>query len=82
MWSLKTEYHFLRMIYRGQLTSLPGPSLQGSCAHLLWSSSDLGCDKLLEVADGVVWITLYANLLSETVVTTEKGYQYKSIDNK
>lgn len=65
----------------GQLNLLSSPNLQRSYSHLLWSSSDLSCDELLEVADGVVWITLHANLLSETVVTARKEYQYNT-DNK
>lgn len=38
---------------------------------LLGTGSDLGCDKLLEVADSVVGLALYAYCLAETVVARD-----------
>jgi hypothetical protein len=38
---------------------------------LLRTCSDLGCDKLLEVADSVVGLALYAYFLAETVVARD-----------
>ena len=36
--------------------------------EFLWSCSCLCCDKFLEVADGIILVTLHMDLLSQTVV--------------
>ena len=36
--------------------------------EFLWSGSCLCCDKFLEVADGIILVTLHTDLLAQTVV--------------
>lgn len=56
----------LRTKSQSQSLGFRSPVLTG--AYLLRSSSDLGCDKLLEVTDGVVRVAFHTDFLPETIV--------------
>ena len=44
-------------------------------ANLLRARANLGCNQLLQVANGVVLIALYAHLLAQTVIQNHFNHE-------